>query len=98
MLKPEVLAMLRCPQEQSPLAVASESLVEEVNQAIRSRQVRNRAGRLLEQQLDGGLVTRRGDLMYPMIDGIPVLVRDEAIELERLMYDGNGVHSDVPTP
>src|SRR3954447_20952343 len=98
MLKPDVLAMLRCPADQSALALASGSLVEEVNQAIRHRLIRNRAGRVLEQQLDGGLVAQGGDVMYPIIDGIPVLVRDEAIELRLLPHDGNGLHSDPPKP
>jgi len=98
MLKPEVLAMLCCPADQSALALASESVVNEVNQAIRHRLIRNRAGRVLEQQLDGGLVALGGDVMYPIIDGIPVLVRDEAIELRQLPHDGNGVHSDLPKP
>jgi uncharacterized protein YbaR (Trm112 family) len=96
MLKPEVLAMLRCPGDQSCLSIASGSLIAEVNQAIRQRQVRNRAGRILEQQLDGGLVTPAGNAMYPIIDEIPVLVRDEAIDLEPLEYDGNGVGADLP--
>jgi uncharacterized protein YbaR (Trm112 family) len=91
MLKPEVLAMLRCPEEQSALALASESLVAQVNQGILRRQLRNRAGRVLEQSLDGGLVTASGKVMYPIIDGIPVLVRDESIEIQPLAYDGNGV-------
>jgi uncharacterized protein YbaR (Trm112 family) len=91
MLKPEVLSMLRCPEEQTALALASESLVEQVNHGILRRQVRNRAGRVLEHQLDGGLVTQSGEVMYPIIDGIPVLVRDEAIEVQPLSFDGNGV-------
>jgi len=96
MLKPEVLAMLRCPADQSPLALASELLVGEVNRAIDRRQVRNRAGRVLEQRLDGGLVTAAGGVMYPIIDGIPVLVRDEAIEIGPFAYDGNGIRADRP--
>ena len=27
-----------------------------------------------------------GDLLYPIIDGIPVLVRDEAIALDQLQH------------
>src|SRR5207248_2252251 len=81
MLKPDVLAILCCPEDHSALSPASELLVAEINDAIRRGQVRNRAGRLLDHTLDGGLAKASGDLMYPIIDGIPVLVREEAIPI-----------------
>src|SRR5690242_14692409 len=96
MLKPDVLAMLRCPEDQSTLALAGEALVDELNQAIRRRQVRNRAGRVLEKLLDGGLVPAGGSVIYPIVDGIPMLVRDEAIELKSLAHGGNGAPAERP--
>ena len=65
-------------------ALARDSLIREINTVIRDGRLRNRAGRNLEQPLDGGLTNATGDLMYPIIDGIPVLVRDEAIPLAQL--------------
>ena len=84
MLKPEVLAILCCPEDRSALAPASESLVGEINSMIRSGRLRNRAGRAIEQPIDGGLTRAAGDVMYPILDGIPVLVKEEAISLEEL--------------
>jgi len=46
--------------------------------------LRNRAGRVIERALDDCLVKASGDLAYPIIDGIPVLVREEAIPLDQL--------------
>ena len=84
MLRPEVLATLCCPDDRSALALASDSLISELNTIIRSGRLRNRAGRILEQPLDGGLTTTAGNLIYPIIDDIPVLVSDEAIPLAQL--------------
>jgi uncharacterized protein YbaR (Trm112 family) len=84
MLRPEVLATLCCPEDRSSLTLASESLITEVNMVIRGGRLRNRAGRILKQPLDGGLTRATCDLMYPIIEGIPVLVRDEAIPLAQL--------------
>ena len=84
MLRPEVLATLCCPDDRSALTLASDPLIAEINTVIRGGRLRNRAGRILEQPLDGGLTNATGDMMYPIIDGIPVLVRDEAIPLAQL--------------
>jgi uncharacterized protein YbaR (Trm112 family) len=84
MLRPEVLATLCCPEDRSPLILASDSLITEINTVIRRGILQNRAGRFLKQLLDGGLETATGNVIYPIIDGIPVLVRDEAIPLAQL--------------
>jgi uncharacterized protein YbaR (Trm112 family) len=84
MLRPEVLATLCCPEDRSVLTPASNSLITEINTIIRGRRLRNRAGQVVERVIDGGLTRATSDMMYPIIDGIPVLVRDEAIPLSQL--------------
>ena len=84
MLRPEVLATLCCPEDRSALTLASESLITEINTVIRGGRLRNRAGQIVEHPIDGGLTRAGGDVMYPIIEGIPVLVRDEAIPLAQL--------------
>ena len=81
-MRPEILAILRCPEDHSPLSVAGSDVIEETNAAIRARRLQNRAGRPVEQAIDGGLVRERGDVLYPIVDGIPVLLIDESIELK----------------
>jgi uncharacterized protein YbaR (Trm112 family) len=87
MLRAEVLATLCCPEDRSALALADDSLITEINTVIRGGRLRNRAGQVVERPLDGGLLRAGGDLMYPIIDGIPVLVRDEAIPLDQLGHE-----------
>jgi uncharacterized protein YbaR (Trm112 family) len=87
MLRPEVLATLCCPEDRSALTIASDSLIREINTLIRGNRLRNRAGRILKQPLDGGLIRATCDLMYPILEGIPVLVRDEGIPLAQLGHN-----------
>jgi uncharacterized protein YbaR (Trm112 family) len=84
MLGPKILATLRCPEDHSAVSLASESLITEINTAIRGGRLRNRAGQIVENQFDGGLTRASGDIMYPIIEGIPVLIRDEGVPLAQL--------------
>jgi uncharacterized protein YbaR (Trm112 family) len=89
MLRPEVLTTLCCPEDRSALSSASESLITEINTLVRRGQLRNRAGQVVERRIDAGLVRAAGDMIYPVIEGIPVLVRDEAIPLAQLGHKIN---------
>jgi uncharacterized protein YbaR (Trm112 family) len=84
MLRPEVLATLCCPEDRSALSLVGESLITEINTIIRHGRLRNRAGQAVEHRIDGGLLRADGGMIYPIIEGIPVLVRDEAIPIAQL--------------
>jgi uncharacterized protein YbaR (Trm112 family) len=84
MLSAELLKFVRCPEDGSELTVAGEGLVRQVNAAIRAGRLTTRAGRTLEEEIGGGLIRAKGDVLYPILHGIPVLLRDEAIVLEQL--------------
>jgi uncharacterized protein YbaR (Trm112 family) len=84
MLQPELLAILRCPDNQTRLSQASDATVERLNAAIRAGRITNRAGKQPEGPLDGGLVREDGAYLYPIIDGIPVLLRNDAIPLSQV--------------
>ena len=75
----EALDFLRCPEDHTELSPAADELIRQINVAIRSGRICNRAGRRLSEWIDGGLVRARGDVLYPVIGGIPILLRDEAI-------------------
>ena len=80
----EVLEILRCPEDHTALSLASSGLVGTLNSAIRAERLVNRSGKRVDRVIDGGLVRSAGDVLYPIIDEIPVLLRDEAIELEQI--------------
>jgi uncharacterized protein YbaR (Trm112 family) len=83
-MRDDLLDILRCPENHASLTPADEALVREVNAQIRAGRLRNKAGREVNQLIDGGLVRADGDLLYPIVDEIPVLLRDEAIPLDQL--------------
>jgi len=72
------------------LSPAGDDLVRRINAAIRDGRLTNLAGKRLEETIDGGLVREDGALLYPIIDDIPVLLRDDAISLDELTTDGAG--------
>jgi uncharacterized protein YbaR (Trm112 family) len=84
MIDKQLLELLVCPEDRTPLHEAEPALVERINQAIREGRLKNRAGRIVEQAIHGGLVRQDGALLYPVIDDIPVMLIEEAIPLEQL--------------
>ena len=76
------LSLLRCPEDHSPLVKADEELLARINARIRAGDLVNRGGQRVERPLEGGLVREAGDLLFPVVEQIPVLLLEEAIELE----------------
>jgi len=84
MISDEFLEILRCPVHRRRLRVADHELLERLNRAIRLRQIRNQTPRQLNEALEGGLVDETQSLLYPVSNGIPCLLAEEAIELAQL--------------
>lgn len=81
MIDKDMLKILACPDNRMSLAVADKALLDKVNEAIGQGRIASRGGRLIEQPLQEALVREDHVLIYPIIDGIPVLLPDEAILL-----------------
>src|SRR5262245_35592 len=52
MISPDLLELLVCPENRTPLALADAGLVTRLNAAIGQRQLKNRGGQVLEMPLD----------------------------------------------
>jgi uncharacterized protein YbaR (Trm112 family) len=63
---------------------ADESLIDELNRLIAGQSLRTQNGTLIRAPLDGGLIRSDRKLLYPVRDGIPIMLTDEAIPLESL--------------
>ena len=83
-MEKELPAILVCPTDHTPLSRADGRTINRVNRAIAAGRITNRAGRPVEQPIDGGLVRSDKTLLYPVLDGIPVLLADEAIPLTQI--------------
>jgi uncharacterized protein YbaR (Trm112 family) len=81
MIAPDLLKILCCPETHQDLRVAEPALVEKLNRAIAEGSVKNRAGGLVAENIDGGLVRADGKILYPIRKDIPVLLVDEGIPL-----------------
>ena len=79
----ELLAILRCPETRQTLATVESAVVERLNAQVAAGQLRNAAGKPVTVKLDDGLVRADGKALYPVRNGVPVLLVDEAIALER---------------
>jgi uncharacterized protein YbaR (Trm112 family) len=83
-IDPDLLAMLRCPKEGSKLAIADDSLIRRLNDAIRRGELRDSDDQRVDEPIEGGLITESGNRLYPIRGRIPTLIVEESIELDRL--------------
>jgi uncharacterized protein YbaR (Trm112 family) len=89
MLSAELLDVLCCPADRSSIRLATPEEVATINERI-ARGVRNNGGAIVEGTVDGALIRADGTYAYPIREGIPVMLIDEAIPLAegapRLVY------------
>jgi uncharacterized protein YbaR (Trm112 family) len=84
MVDPELLSILVCPENKTPVALADEDLINTINAAIARKGLKNRGGEPVEEKIDGGLVREDRAYLYPIRDDIPIMLIDEAIPLDQL--------------
>ena len=84
MVDPELLEILVCPETHQPVRSAGAEVLERLNGAIRSGGVTNRHGDAVSEPIDEGLIREDDKVLYPVRDDIPIMLIDEAIELDAL--------------
>jgi len=75
----KLLSILCCPVTHRDLVLAGPDVVKRLNSAIAEGSVSNRDGAVLTEPLSEALVTSDGKIIYPVSDGIPVLLEGESI-------------------
>ena len=81
MLDLEFVKILVCPDNRTPVRIASEQEITNLNQKIEEGSLRNIGGRKVNDKLDGGLIREAGDRLYPVRKNIPIMLVEEAIKL-----------------
>jgi uncharacterized protein YbaR (Trm112 family) len=81
LIDPGLLKILCCPETHQPITEADAALLSEVNERIARSALKNRAGQILSEKLEGGLLRQDRQVLYPIRNRIPVLLIDEAIPL-----------------
>lgn len=82
MLDPELLEILVCPETKQSVTLADDELLDRVNRSVDQGTLVNRGGETIEDKMDGGLVREDRAVMYPVRDGIPIMLVDEAVSLQ----------------
>lgn len=79
-----LLDILCCPVTRTSLEMLSERELAVLNERIAAQRVRNREDVLVGEPVTEALVTRTGKLVYPIRDGVPVLLEEQAMPLQQL--------------
>jgi uncharacterized protein len=81
MIDEQLLEILACPEDKSPVHLADAALLQRVNAAIAAGRLQNRGGAAVSEPIEGGLVRADGKWLYPIRDDIPVMLIEEALPL-----------------
>ncbi|MCE7901484.1 MAG: Trm112 family protein [Gammaproteobacteria bacterium PRO9] len=78
-----LLDIVCCPVTRLPLQLLDSGRLTALNAAIDAGNLRNRGARPVSEAFAEALVTRDGRLVYPVRDGIPVLLEEESIDWQQ---------------
>ena len=80
-INPELLEILVCPESKQPVALAPADVLDRLRQEVEAGTLRNRGGDPVTTPIEEGLIREDGKILYPVDDGIPVMLIEESIEL-----------------
>ncbi len=83
-MEKRLLNLLRCPLTHKGLSLAKREMLGRVNAAIQAGGMSNRDGTVLADSLAEALITDDSKMLYPVVNGIPVLLEGESISLGQL--------------
>lgn len=81
MFDTNLLSILCCPESRGSLKMADDATLSAVNNAIAAGALANIAGEKVSEKMEEALVSEDGARLYPIREGIPVLLSDESVKL-----------------
>ena len=79
-LEQSFLSLLRCPRTGGELALADAETVAALNAFASEGKLKDASGKTVEQGMEAALATACGRWLYPVREGIPVLLAEEALK------------------
>ena len=80
----DLLAILCCPETKQAVTVAESALVDKLNAAVSRGGLMNKGKKPVSEQMEGGLLRVDGKILYPIREGIPVMLIEEGIPLDQV--------------
>ncbi len=81
MINESLLRILACPETHQKVSMAPADLISSLNKRVADKSLTNRSSQLVTEPCDGGLLREDGKVLYPIRQGIPVMLIEEAIDL-----------------
>ncbi|MFQ5635746.1 MAG: Trm112 family protein [Gammaproteobacteria bacterium] len=81
----KLLDMIVCPVTKLPLELLDSERLEQVNAAIAAGRVRNHGDNQVDDRFTEALIRRDGHVVYPVVDGIPILLEEEAVDWNQVV-------------
>ncbi len=75
----KLLEILCCPVSKTPLTILGHKELEQLNNAIANNEALYVSDERITEQLQEGLITQDGKVIYPVRDDIPILLEEYAI-------------------
>lgn len=81
MINPQVLQSLCCPETRQPLRYATAEELAAANRLIDASALKDAGGETVATRVTEALIRENGSALYPMREGIPILLAGEALVL-----------------
>jgi len=78
---PDLVEILVCPETKQTVRLATAAELSSLNEKIRAGTLRSRGGEPVKTELVEGLIRADGKILYPVDDGIPVMLIEDSVEL-----------------
>ncbi|MBT8445325.1 MAG: Trm112 family protein [Gammaproteobacteria bacterium] len=81
----KLLDMIVCPITKLPLELLDAERLQQMNAAIAAGKVLNQARQSVDDPVTEALIRRDGHVVYPVMDGIPILLEEESIDWNQMV-------------